>query len=59
MDQSKRLNNAVCDDSEALPRDITRFQRFTANGRAVLPKDFELKLTALTTRDLIANSAER
>lgn len=50
---------AMSDNAKALPRDITRFQKFRSNGRAVIPDNAPEQFAALTTRDLIAISSAK
>ena len=55
MNPQKGNDMAMSDNAKALPRDITRFQKFRSNGRAVIPDNAPSDFAALTTRDLIAN----
>ncbi len=55
MDIREQRDFAISEDHNALPRDITRFQKFCPNGRADIDENVEMSFAALTTIDLICS----
>jgi hypothetical protein len=54
MKNASEKEQNVQKTSGGLPRDVTRFQKFTANGVAPLPKGRLVRFEALTTIERIA-----